>query len=127
LFSDYTASVRATLHRFLLMLLMLALPLQGWASASMLACLPGGAPVSPAATAPAMTGCHEQAPEDVPPPAQHDCQHCAACVLASALPIPFTDTPAIVPVSTRYIPQPAATFSGFIADGPERPPRLSPV
>jgi hypothetical protein len=127
LFSDYTASVRATLHRFLLMLLILALPLQGWASASMMTCLPGGAPVDAAAAVPATMACHEQTPEDAPLPAQHDCQHCAACVLASAPPIPLTVTPAIAPVSVRFIPHPAAAFSGFIPDGPERPPRLSPV
>jgi len=107
------------------MLLMLALPLQGMASASMLGCLAGGAEhVSPEAEAPAMAGCHEQEPPDAPP-AQHDCQHCAACVLATALPIPVGEVATVTAIPIRYFSHPAAAFSGFIPDGPERPPRLS--
>jgi hypothetical protein len=134
LFSDYTASVRATLHRFLLMLLMLALPLQSFASVAVPGCmatdaaqasLPAMAPM--AMDGEMMAGCHEHEQPDSSAPTHHDCKHCATCALASALPIPVTDTgtPAIVPVSTRFIAHPAASFSGFIPDGPERPPRLS--
>jgi len=123
-FFDYTVRVRAHFHRFLLMLLMLALPLQTFASAAMLGCtFSNQAMEEPMAMAgEMMAGCHEPQQTDTPP-ARHDCKHCAACALASALPIPSADSPAIVPVLTRFTPQPAASFSGFIPHGPERPPR----
>lgn len=107
------------------MLLMLALPLQALASASMLGCI-FAHPATVAELAPAdaamTTPCHE--PEPTPIPAtQHDCKHCASCALASALPIPATDVPTIVPAISRYSVLPAPHFSGFVPDGPERPPR----
>jgi hypothetical protein len=106
------------------MLLMLALPLQALASASMLDCtlLHEAAP-QPLAPADAMVaGCHEFEPAGQAPE-QHDCKHCAACVLGSALPVPMFDGAAIAPVPQRYPAQAAALFSGFVPDGPERPPR----
>lgn len=123
-FFDYTARVRAHLHRFLLMLLMLALPLQALASAAMLGCtFSHQAVAEPMALADGMmSGCHEPAQPDAPP-AQHDCQHCAVCALASAPPIPVGDSLAIMPATHSYTPHPAASFSGFIPEGPERPPR----
>jgi hypothetical protein len=105
------------------MLLMLALPLQTFASAAMLGCaFSNQAVAEPMAMAGGMmAGCH--APEHPDnPPAQHDCEHCAACALASVLPIPVTDSAAIAPLSVRFSPQPAASFSGFVPSGPERPP-----
>jgi len=101
---------------------MLALPVQTFASAAMLGCaLPHQAEMElTAMTEDGMAGCHEPEPSA---PTSHNCKHCAACALASALPIPSSDTPAIVPVPTRYIPHPAASFSGFVPEGPERPPR----
>jgi hypothetical protein len=76
-----------------------------------------------------MAGCHEPERPDSDTSTQHDCKHCAAYALASALPIPVTDPdpdpPAIVPVSTRYIAHPAASCSSLIPDGSERPPRFS--
>jgi len=123
-FFDYTTHVHTSLHRFLLMLLMLTLPLQGLASASMLGCASSAAQASQAAEPMRMTACHEQAPSDMPP-APHDCKHCAACVLATALPIPISAIPAILPVAIHYLSHPAASFSGFIPDSPERPPRLA--
>jgi hypothetical protein len=116
--------VRARFHRFLLMLLMLALPVQTLASAAMLGCsLQDQAAVAPMAMADAMTvSCHEPEQPDTPP-AQHDCKHCATCALASALPIPAADTLAVMPVRQNFTSRPAASFSGFVPDGPERPPR----
>jgi hypothetical protein len=118
--------VRAHFHRFLLTLLMLALPLQAFASASMLGCAFAhqAAMQDRAAVDDTMAGCHATQDPDAPP-AQHDCTHCATCYLASALPIPAFDAPAIVPVSTAFIAHPAASFSGFVPDGPERPPRTA--
>lgn len=125
-FSDYTGCVRAHLHRFLLMLLMLVLPLQALAAASMLDCaLSHQAAGEPLAMADdMMAGCHETEPSDAPP-AQHDCTHCAACALASAMPMPSTDRLAIAPVPHGFTSQPAASFAGFIPEGPERPPRAT--
>ncbi|MDZ7585017.1 MAG: hypothetical protein U0938_09340 [Thiobacillus sp.] len=118
-FFDYTVRVRTRFHRFLLFLMMLALPVQTFASAAMLDCTF----TDQAAMAPmAMAGCHEPQQPDSPP-AQHDCKHCAACALASVLPIPATDRAAVVPGSIHFLSQPAASFSGFVPSGPERPPR----
>ena len=126
LFSDYTASVRATLHRFLLIVLMLALPLQAFASAAMLGCVfshQEAAEQEQMAMADGMmAGCHEPAQSDAPP-VQHDCTHCAVCALASALPIPTAAAAAVMSVRQSYALLPAATFSGHVPEGPERPPR----
>ncbi|MBW8328876.1 MAG: hypothetical protein K0M48_06935 [Thiobacillus sp.] len=106
------------------MLLMLALPLQGFAAASMLGCaFSHQAAVEQLAIADEMmAGCHEPDQPDAPP-TQHDCKHCAVCALASALPIPASDTPAIQPVTRSFTTHPAASYGGFVPDGPERPPR----
>jgi hypothetical protein len=125
-FFDYTAHVRIRLRRFLLLLLMLALPLQTFASAAMQSCM-APHPVLPEQVAMAdamMVDCHEHKQSDNAPAQPHNCKHCAVCALASALPVPAAaDTPAIVPATMRFIAHPAASFSGFIPDGPERPPR----
>lgn len=117
--------MRAAFHRFLLMCLVLALPLEAFASASMLACaLSHGAEPQPLASVAADVPppCHaEEAPEQAP--AEHDCTHCAACYLASALPIPARIVlPADQPAQD-YAALSPARFAGFIPDGPERPPR----
>jgi hypothetical protein len=126
-FFDYTARVRAQLHRFLLLLLMLALPLQAFASASAMLGCTGSHPAAAehaAMTDEMMAACHDHKQSDSAP-VQHDCKHCAACALAAALPVPAAAASAIMPTATRFIPYPAASFSGFIPDGPERPPRVS--
>jgi len=124
LFFEYTRRVRTRFHRFLLFLMMLALPVQTFASAAMLGCtFADQAAVAPMAMAGEMAAaCHEPEQPDSPP-AQHNCKHCTACALASVLPIPATNSAAIVPASIRFISQPAASFSGFVPSGPERPPR----
>lgn len=104
---------------------MLALPLQALASAAMLGCsFAHPAPVAQLAPADAAmaTPCHE--PERNAAPATYsDCSHCASCALASALPIPATDVPAVVPAARHYSALLTPRFSGFVPDGPERPPR----
>jgi hypothetical protein len=107
------------------MLLMLALPLQGFAAASMLGCAFSHQTVAePIAMAAETAPCHGSEQPDAPP-AQHDCKHCAVCALALTLPIPASDAPAILPAAHAYLSHPAASFSGFVPDGPERPPRLA--
>lgn len=107
------------------MLLILALPLQTFASAAMLGCMysqPVEALEQMATDGGMMAGCHEQESPDAPP-AQHNCNHCAACALASVLPIPVTGTPVIISTPSRLTLQSTALFSGYIPEGPERPPR----
>lgn len=108
------------------MLLMLALPVQAFASAAMLGCaILHQATMAPMATADeTMAGCHE--PEQSAP-TPHDCKHCTACVLASALAIPVVDLATVMAVRESYISHPAAAFSGFVPEGPERPPRPDPA
>jgi hypothetical protein len=116
--------VRASLHRFLLFVLMLTLPLQALASAAMLGCMAHSEAMEQMAMADEMmAGCHESE-QPASPSTSHDCKHCAACALGTALLLlPAVDTPAIVPARHSFTPHSAALFSGFIPDGPERPPR----
>lgn len=121
---NYTARVHARFHRFLLILLMLVLPLQAFASAAMLGCvLSDRATAQPMAMAGGMmAGCHEPDQTDTSS-TQADCEHCAACALASILPIPASDDGVSTPGSIRFVSPPAASFSGFVPSSPERPPR----
>lgn len=121
-FFEYTAGVRTRVHRFLLLLLMLALPVQTFASAAMMTCaMPYQDAMAQVAIADeGMAGCHESEPA---PLTSHNCKHCTVCALASALPIPATHTPPVSRVSESFASHPAARFSGFVPEGPERPPR----
>lgn len=103
---------------------MLVLPVQGYAAASMLMCASAhqAVPAQMTAADEAMAGCHESEPS---PPQSRDCKHCTLCALASALAIPAIDTLRQAPVDRYWLPPSAVTFSGFIPDGPERPPRSS--
>lgn len=109
------------------MLLMLILPLQTFASAGMLGCV--SAHPAPQARVVAADGmmaiCHEQQPQQDVPVTQHNCTHCAVCALASMLPAPTITTPALIPAADRFTSELSVLFSGFIPDGPERPPRSS--
>jgi hypothetical protein len=105
-------------------MLMLILPLQAFASASMRSCLPVLVPVQQSAEPMQMSGCHESGHhDDTPAPQNH--KYCAVCALATALPVSFSPSPVLAPTALRFVSLPVATFTGFIPDGPERPPRLS--
>jgi hypothetical protein len=116
--------VRIRFRRFLLMLLMVGLPLQTFAAACMLTCAGQhlSTEVQAVAEDEAMAGCHRS---EHAPPRSHDCKHCALCVLASALPIPASETAGWVKLAPFLQTHVAVLFSGFIPDGPERPPRAS--
>lgn len=115
--------MRARFHRLLLLFLMLALPLQAFASASMLACtFAHAAPMEEAHMDDAMAGCHDSGQADAPP-ASHDCQHCSACALGSVLPIPRGASMVVPPDAAGVAAESSAAYSGFVPDGPERPPR----
>ena len=120
--------MRFPFKRFLILLMMLVLPVQSFASAAMLGCAfshpgPSSAPqMAHADIADALPACHTPEQTDVKP-AQHDCKHCAACDLASALPIPSVFVPAIAPASHSVIVHADVAFFGFIPDSLDRPPR----
>jgi hypothetical protein len=130
LFIDYTGHVRFQFNRFLLMLLMLALPVQTFASAAMPGC--AFSHQRPAAY-PGMlehmvmaegkgAKCHESE-QPGSSPTSHTCKHCAACSLASAMLIPSMAFTSVAPAPHSVIPHFSASFIGFIPDNPERPPR----
>lgn len=112
--------MRASLKALLTFCLMLALPLQAYAAATMLACAlgHGGAPVAVEAA----PSCHTESPPDAPP-VRHDCAHCAVCLHASALPIPVMPVLPEAKVVRAYAPVSAAALTSHVPDGPERPPR----
>lgn len=125
---DYTFRVRTPLRRFLLLLLLLTLPVQALAYSAMQVCILSDRVAAEQMAMPgdpvAMADCH--APDQSPHPSdQHECKFCAACALATALPIGFADSAPLVPTAHRFTPQPAASFSGFIPDSLERPPRAA--
>ncbi|MEW6133505.1 MAG: hypothetical protein AB1591_10150 [Pseudomonadota bacterium] len=130
----YTARVHHRFKRHLLFFMMLILPLQAFASVTLLGCefarLGGeAAPVMDMAGMPHAIGdCHESAPEQSGAPAdEHQCSHCAACYLAGAFPLPAAVTTAVAPIPHTPHLRTAEPFSGFIPEGPERPPRTSLV
>ena len=133
--------------RFALMwLLLLALPLQGFAAATMLHCGPGhhgmaaGAAVAHqsaddsdhhhgeaghvhAATHASGSDDHAPTAADISKLSKFKCSACASCCLGLAL-------PAAVTAFTTFAPADAPDFRvriepfGFFTDGPDRPPRL---
>ena len=123
--------MRFPFKRVLILLMMLVLPLQTFASAAMLGCAfshqgPSSAPqMAQATSAEALPACHTPEQPD-PKPAQHDCKHCAACYMASALAIPSVFVPPLTALSQSAIQSFAPpSFIGFIPDSPERPPRTT--
>ena len=117
------------------MLLMLVLPVQTFASAVMLGCLSAHpATVIQAVTTEMATDkgiavdqgmmtCHEPATQHKPSEQKTTCKHCAVCALASALAGPVMAEMVNLPEPDRYQPAADVRFSGFIPDGPERPPQ----
>lgn len=114
--------------------MLLILPLQAWASAVMLGCA-FSHPASVVAmidvagheaTMAADAACHETEPASDPtqsPASDSTCTHCAACYLASAGLVPTHDVATPAPAVSRLVSLADDTFTGFIPDSPERPPR----
>lgn len=122
--------MRFPFKRFLILLMMLVLPVQTFASAAMLGCAfshqgPGTAQqMAQMDSAEALPACHTPEQPDPKPVQQHDCQHCAACYVASALAIPSIFEPPVTALSpSAIVPFVPPSFIGFIPDSPERPPR----
>lgn len=123
--------MRFPFTRFLVSLMMLVLPVQTFASAATLGCAfshqgPGIAQqMAQLDSTEALPACHTPEQAD-PQPAQHDCQHCAACYMASALAIPSIFIPPATALSqSAIVPFAPPSFIGFIPDSPERPPRTT--
>ena len=121
--------MRFPFKRFLIVLMVLVLPVQSFASAAMLGCAfshqgPSSAPqMAQTASTEALPACHTPEQPEAQP-TQHDCKHCAACYMASALPIPAALTLLITSASPDVmVPLAPRSFTGFIPDSPERPPR----
>jgi hypothetical protein len=122
--------VHTRFKRFLLIFMMLALPVQAFASVALLGCEFARADKAmPAAMDMigmdhAMADCHEAPAEQSGAPAvEHQCSHCAACYLAAAFPIPAAVISPVTPIPYSPHLQITVTFSGFVPEGPERPPR----
>lgn len=128
--------------RFLLIFMVLALPVQAFASVAVLGCefsrLGNPAVLGEMHKATlndhsdtghhashAMNGCHEASDQTDTPTGAHKCSHCAACYLAAACPIPFVPTSRVIAIPYTAHLQQAEFFNGFIPEGPERPPRTS--
>lgn len=124
------------LRPVLMWLLLLALPLQGYAAATMLVCGPGhhaGEAIESEAGSHADQAAHRYDDEaDATPGSEGHvdphggklvkCSVCSVCCSASALPPPLPSFEAALPNAT---PSPAIAESGgdFLTDGPQRPPR----
>lgn len=104
--------------------MMLALPLQAFASAAMIGCsMMQHAAMASQASDSEMSGCHETAPQPDSPTSQHSCAHCAVCYLSSIPLLPAAATLSALLAASTMIPHAAISFSGFIPEGPKRPPR----
>ena len=109
--------------------MMLALPVQTFASAAMLGCAfsQSGMDVVQEhgqSVMAAESACHESGQTDLTP-SQNACKHCSACYLASALLAPSIDTPPVVLTAQRLISHVDDVFIGYIPDSPDRPPQLA--
>jgi len=122
--------MRFPFKRYLILLMMLVLPVQTFASAAMLGCAfshqgsGSAAKMAQMDHTEAMPPCH--VPDAPPAPEQHDCTHCAACYMASAMALPTMFVPPVTALTHGSLPSFApSSFIGFIPDSPERPPRTT--
>lgn len=144
--------MRSRFRTALMWLLLLALPLQGFAAATMINCGPNHHRMASAAMAAtpdahehaasgqhhhpmdAASDHHDAASNDSDAPSVHHldklmkfkCSACAACCMGAAMPTADVAFKAFPPAMT---PDSLVLTShvGFVTDGPDRPPRLSLV
>lgn len=136
---------------FLLCLLALAIPVQGFAAA-LQACAPAvqssarhHAPAAPAAHSAGMQHAHhdpqghhgaaaqtvtaDSAETSHQPDLQHhtqaSCSFCAACTVGGLLPLALSAPPAPDLPSREFIALPASGFVGYLPENPDRPPALA--
>ena len=145
--SLYTCVMASRFRTALMWLLLLALPLQGFAAATMLHCGPNHHGMSAESHDHTISGHrpheagiagdpHEMATDDggtdssavrhLNKLAKFKCSACAACCMGVALP---TAALAFAPIPPAMAPDSCVPTShaGFVTDGPDRPPRLSLV
>lgn len=109
--------------------MMLALPVQTFASVAMLGCAfshqgnEAHQMHEPSAMV-AESACHEPGQTDFSSP-QDGCKHCTACYMASALLVSSSDTPPVILTAQVLIPHADDAFVGHIPDSPDRPPQLA--
>lgn len=118
----------------LMWVLLIALPFQGYAAATMLGCGPDHhrtslpTHVHDEVVSAAAVGVHQHAASDDHhhPDQASKCSVCAACCVSAALPAKALVFSAAEPVGapTRLL---AMGPVGFLTDGPDRPPRISLV
>ena len=102
---------------FLIWILLLALPMQGFAAASMLACSHMSAPVAQAASLDTVPHCQSDAQAGA-----GDCGVHAECRLAAAIAADFACVLARHPTGSHQIPYVGVYATAYYPDGLERPP-----
>lgn len=133
--------MKIALRSLWICLLLLALPVQGFAAAQMSQCGPGHGRMQHASTAGHDHGQHAHAQDhqhehhadaamhadDAPgdgstPPAKHHCSACAACCVGMALP---SSAPVVIAPAETVLHRVAAGAADpiFLTSGLERPPR----
>lgn len=125
-------AVSRTLRLLVAWLMLLALPLQGWAAATMLGCGQQHAHAAAAAAQhadhhadhahPAHAAAHGHADEGAHADGAGSCASCAACMVGLALPaasLALADPPVAGEPRLRAPPAPVS----FVTGGPDRPPR----
>lgn len=147
--SFYTSAMVSRVRTALMWLLLLALPLQGFAAATMVNCGPNHHRMASAVTAEmpdthehagagqhhhsmeATADHHDAASNGSDAPSVHHidklmkfkCSACAACCMGAAMPTAAVTIKAFPPAMAPDSIVPTAHV-GFVTDGPDRPPRL---
>jgi hypothetical protein len=127
-----TLNMTPLLRRLLLCLLVLALPAQGLAAATMALCgmapVPpklsqhgSHAPAHPAGPVSAVPDCHEHDVQAAP--AEHACSACSVCGLVGALLDTVPELP-VLSLGDVVGAAPLVPLTAFVGNGLDRPPRL---
>ncbi|MBC7207194.1 MAG: hypothetical protein H5U27_11830 [Methyloversatilis sp.] len=120
--------MRSATRLLLTFLLLLALPLQGFAAAAMISCAPSHHGLQTTVTLhdDAAAHAHHQGgdhdPVSTPSHGKHACSACAACCIGGALMPSALRLPGDFSTHLRPLPAPVIP-PAFITEGTERPPR----
>ncbi|HZX27561.1 MAG TPA: hypothetical protein VFF16_10850 [Telluria sp.] len=116
--------MKPVLKVLLVCLLLCAVPLQGFAAATMLLCAPARAAAPARAVQPDADSCHSAEGKHAGAGAEHHCASCAACSVGPAI-APAWGAPLAGPLAPAFLPIPFQ--SRHVPDAlnrlPERPPR----
>ena len=126
-----TLNMRPLLRRLLLCLLVLALPAQGLAAATMALCgmapVPpmqsqhdGRGPAQPDGPVAALPDCHGHDVQTAP--AEHSCSACSVCGLVGALLDTVPELP-VLSLGEAVDAAPPVPLTAFVGSGLDRPPR----